>query len=42
MLEFVALILKPYSYLTDDGDENGKRKRSKKMCHKTKSQIQSL
>ena len=30
------MILKPCNYLIDDGDENEKKKRSKKMCHKTK------
>ena len=39
MVEFVALRRNICIYLTDDGDENEKSKRHKKMCHKTKPYI---
>ena len=37
MREFAPLRIKTYSYLTDDGNEDKKSKRCKKMCHKTKT-----
>ena len=40
--EFVELRTKTYSYLTDDGSEDKKRKRPKKDCHKKKTEIQRL
>ena len=37
MREFAALRVKTCNYLTDDGDEDKKSKRHKKVCHKTKT-----
>ena len=34
MKEFVRLRAKSYSYLIDDGSEDKKSKRNKKVCHK--------
>ena len=36
MIEFVGLRAKTYSYLTDDGSEDKKAKRTKK-CHQKKT-----
>ena len=37
MKEFVGLRAKTYSYLKDNNDEDKKRKRHKKVCHKKKT-----
>ena len=37
MTKFVALRAKTYSYLIDDGSEDKKSKRHKKVCHKKKT-----
>ena len=37
MEEFVGLRAKTYSYLKDNNDEDKKRKRHKKVCHKKKT-----
>ena len=37
MKEFVALRARLYSYLKDNNDEDKKRKRHKKVCHKKKT-----
>ena len=39
MTNFFGLSLKAYSYLVDDGGEDKKSKRHKKVCHKKKTQI---
>ena len=37
MRKIVGLRAKTYSYLIDDGSEDKKTKRHKKMCHKKKT-----
>ena len=37
MPKFVGLKAKTYGYLIDDGSEDKKRKRLKKLCHKEKT-----
>ena len=37
MKKFIRLIAKTYSYLIDDGSENKKSKKDKKVCHKKKT-----
>ena len=37
MKEFVILRGKTYSYLIDDGSEDKKNKRHKKVCHQTRT-----
>ena len=37
MIKFVGLTAKIYSYLIDDGNEDKKSKRLKKVCYKEKT-----
>ena len=37
MTKFVGLSAKTYSYLIDDGSEDKKMKRHKKVCHQKKT-----
>ena len=42
MIKFVGLRAKTFSYLTDDGSDDKKSKRHKKVCHKFKHYKKSL